>query len=328
MTVNAFISCRFPIDKDVEKICSMLEPDIVPYISTDVKIGSLPHRLREKIGIADCLIAILTEAGSSAFIQNEVGIAFALNKPIFAIYEQSVDVSGIQPYLSTFIKYDGKDLAASAKQISSLKITAITAIASREISGGPEELLEYLTQSGIQGIYPDRATAFRVFMPIWDREGSIRIVGSTIEGFKRGVGIDASELIQSKLEKNPSATIFIILTHASFARYREQPEGEPEGYITGQVRRTTEMLQHVAKNTQSGERLKWKFFKGAPTCFMIMAGNFMLLNPYLYMQSAHFNFSMIIKNTNSPFDIFNHYKTYHFQRAWDAQELCTDDPGF
>lgn len=68
MAIQAFISCLFPIDQTVENICNMLQPEITPYISRDVKIGNLPHRLKEKIASSDCLIAIITECGSSAFV--------------------------------------------------------------------------------------------------------------------------------------------------------------------------------------------------------------------------------------------------------------------
>jgi hypothetical protein len=327
MPIQAFISCRFQPDETVDHICKMLQPEVVPYLATDVKEGSLPHRLREKIAAADCLIAILTQAGSSAFIQNEMGIAFALHKPIFAIYEDSVDVSGIQPFLSTFIKYSASDLARVAREVLSLKEAIATAVASREIAGSSEELLESLNRNGVLGIYPDRSTAFRVFIALWNREQDLRIVGSSIEGFKRGIGIEARELLMAKLNTDPKASVRILLTHASFAKYRESQENEIDGYIEAQIRATSTMLEHVRDSTSAKDRLDWRFFKGAPTCFMIAAGSFMLLNPYLYMQPAYFNFSLIAKDTKSPFDIYNHYMQYHFQRAWDDSNLSTPDGG-
>jgi len=306
----------------------MLQPEISPYVSRDVKFGSLPQRLKERIASTDCLIVILTEQGSSDLVQNEVGIAFALNKPIFAIYEDSVNVTGIQPYLSTFIKYNQCNVAAIARDIASLKVTVATEIASREITGPQEGLLANLSKNGVQGIYPDRATAFRAFARVWEREPHVRIVGSSIEGFKRGIGTDAREFIVLKLQNDPQSSVHALLTHTSFAKYREAQENELDGYIVAQIKATTEMLQDIRERTRAGDRLRWKFFKGAPTCFMIMAGNFMLLNPYLYMQPAYFNFTMIVKDTGSPFDIYNHYKQYHFQRAWDNPDLSTDDAGF
>jgi hypothetical protein len=327
MAIQAFISCRFPVDDAVKHICTLLQPDISPYVSRDVKFGSLPHKLRERIVAADCLIAILSEQGSSALIQNELGIAFALHKPIFAVYEENVDVSGIQPYLSTFIKYKKDSLVNIAEDLVSLKTAILTELAAREIVGSQDELLDSLSKNGVQGIYPDRSTAFRVFSKVWERERDIKIVGSTIEGFKRAIGIDARDFLVSKLETTQNSSIKIVLTHGSFVKYREVQESEIDGYILLQVKATKEMLDQVRETTKSGDRLQWRFFKGAPTCFMIIAGSFMLLNPYLYMQPAYFNFSMIVKDTNSPFDIYNHYRQYHFQRAWENTNLSVDDAG-
>jgi len=327
MSVKAFISCRFPVVDTVKNICDMLKPEIEPYISKDVKHGSLPLKIKEKISFADCLIAIITEDGNSAFIQNELGIAFALHKPIFAIYEQSIDVAGIQPFLSTFIKYSKENISSIASDIISLKSAIATEIASREVVGSEDELLESLHENGIQGIYHDRSTAFIAFSTIWERETNINIIGSSIEGFKRGIGIEARELLLTKLKSNDNTNIKILLTHSSFAKYRETQEKEKNGYIVDQIKATTLMLEEIKSLTNSADRFLWKYFKGAPTCFMIMAGSFMLLNPYLYMQPAYFNFSMIVKDTNSPFDIFNHYKQYHFQRAWDHTTLSVQDSG-
>lgn len=327
MPTQAFISCRLPADDTVENICTMLQPDIVPYISRDVKFGILPNRIRERIAASDCLIIVITETGSSAFVQNEVGIAYALNKPIFAIYKRGMNVGGIQPYLSTFIEFGSEDVTAIAAEIVSLKSAIVNEISSREVGGSVEEILENLARNGIQGIYPDRSTAFRVFEPLWDRERHINIVGSSIEGFKRGIGIEARELLMGKLEKDSDTTMRILLTHSSVAKYREAQERELDGYIVAQIKATTKMLEEVRERTNTGERLTWKFFRGAPTCFMIMAGNFMLLNPYLYMQPAYFNFSMIVSDTKSPFDIYNHYRQYHFQRAWDDPGLSSSDSG-
>lgn len=326
MPIQAFISCRLPADDTVENICQMLQPDIVPYISRDVKFGVLPNRIRERIASSDCLIVVLTGSGSSAFVQNEVGIGYALNKPIFAIYKRDINVGGIQPYLSTFIEYSTEDVPSIATDIVSLKAEIVNEITSREVAGSTEEILENLTRNGIHGIYPDRSTAFRVFEPVWDREQHINIVGSSIEGFKRGIGIEARELLMGKLE-DADTIMKILLTHSSVAKYREAQERELDGYIVAQIKATTEMLEEVRERTNAGSRLEWRFFKGAPTCFMIMTGKFMLLNPYLYMQPAYFNFSMIVSDTKSPFDIYNHYRQYHFQRAWDDPGLSTSDSG-
>jgi hypothetical protein len=322
MAVRAFISCRFPVESAVRHIADLLRPEIEPYISEEAKYGSLPQRLKEKIAENDCFLGVISEGGTSEFIQNEVGMAFAMNKPVFAIYEQSVDVTGIQRYLSTSIKYDKADLGAIAKALASLKSEIKDTVSKREIST-PEELQEELLRLGVQGIYPDRASGFRVFSRMWDRERDVQIVGSSIDGFKTNIGIDAGQLILGKLQRSSEATVKILLTHPSFAKYREAQEGQRRGSIFGQIVNNSAVLANIQASVPRGsERLQWKFFKGAPTCFMIIAGEYMLLNPYLYMQPAHFNFSMIVRQTQEYYGIFNHYKSDHFQRAWEHPALA------
>jgi len=321
--IRAFISCEFPPSKEIDIICGMLKPEINPIISNTVKVGNIAEKIREEILRSDCLIAIITDKEASAFVENEVGIAFGLGKPIFAIYEESIDVKGIQPYLSTFIKYPSGKTEKIAKEIDSLKNEALNQKTLFEIQGSQQDLVDNVRQNGVLGIYPDRSTAFRKFKSVWDRENQIFIVGSSIEGFKRGIGSDAKELFSEKL-KNKDSKIKILLTHNSFAKYREKQESEKVGYIGYQIKRTTNMLAEI--KTGENSNLEWKFFKGAPTCFMIIAGDFMLINPYLYMHPAYFNFSMIVKNTQADFDIYNRYKNYHFGRAWESPELSVRDP--
>jgi len=321
MKVSAFVSCKFPPDDSVKQICEMLKPDIIPVVSTDVKVGSLPERLRDRIASQDCLIVILTKAGGSEWVQNEVGIAFALRKPVFAIYEESATISGIQPYLSTYITFTENNIAQAATHINGLKTAIINKVETINTSGSPEELLEDLKKNGVINIYPDRASAFRVFQKKWEREHVIKIVGSSMEGFQRGIGIPADKLILSKLKDDPECNIQILLTHENFAKHREQPENEPEGYILRQIKLTADMLADVRDKIKAASRLQWRYFKGAPTCFMIIAGPFMLLNPYLYMKSAIHNFAMVVRKTDSPFDIYNRYLENHFQSAWDHPGL-------
>ena len=183
------------------------------------------------------------------------------------------------------------------------------------------EWLENIEANGLVNIYQDRAEGFRDFYPIWCNEPNLRIVGSSIEGFRRGIGVDARSLLLPKLQND--SQIKIILTHSDFAQSRECQEGEHEGYINEQIEATTKLLYELKNNANSEDQLQWKYFKGAPTCFMIIAGDYMLLNPYLYMQPAYFNFSMIVKKTNkSIFDIYSRYELNHFTRAWDNKEFC------
>lgn len=193
-----------------------------------------------------------------------------------------------------------------------------------------EARLKNMKDNGLLGVYQDRAAAFRAFYKIWLREKHIRMVGSSIEGFKRGIGIDAEELLGAKLmQTDPERIIVqIMLTYAEFAIYREEQEEEEKGYIVHQIRATTNLLNRLKKAANPENKLEWRYFKGAPTCFTIIAGDYMLLNPYLYMQPGYFNFSLIVEKTKkSVFDIYSRYELYHFSKAWHNSKLCVEDPG-
>lgn len=321
MRVSAFISCRFPPAEAVGQICDMLRPEIEPYVSGFVKSGSLPMILRDEIAGCDCVIAIVTDQGPSAFIQAELGIALALNKPVFAIYDEKVEVDGIQPYLSTFATYKSDDVASAAKHVVGLKRAAAREAESREISGSPEEQLRRGQKNGLVGVYRDRASAFDALNDRWNRESQIVIVGSSIDGLNKSVGVDARDLLRERLKKDDQVQIRVLLTHPSFASFREKPERVPDKSIAGQIRATAKMLAELHSQTNAGDRLRWKYFKAPPTCFMIVCGDFILLNPYLYMQPAYCNFALIFNNTGSVFDIYHHYYTNHFDRPWNDPDL-------
>jgi hypothetical protein len=324
MRFKAFISCRLPVTEEVRAITEMLRDEVQPLISDAPKIGNLAYNLKQQIQEADCLIVVATEGEYSPFVQNELGMACALGKPITAICKDTVKVTGIQEYLTSWITFH--DIIDCAKQIPDLKRTLLTELSSRFlVAGGPDGLLDNLNQLGILGVYPDRASAFRQFLRFWNDENEVVIVGSTLEGFRKCLGVDPRKLLGHKLKNSPKSYIKILLTHSQFVSHRERQEDAREGSIKSELAESHRQLSSIRQNCNAGERLTWRYFKGSPTCFMVSAGDFMLLNPYLYMQPGIFNFSLIVRNTGSDFDIFNHYKEFHFESAWSHQELSTSD---
>jgi hypothetical protein len=56
---------------------------------------SLPDKVRNEIAKADCLVAFWTEGGShSAWVNQEIGAAYALGKPIIPIVEKGLSLTG------------------------------------------------------------------------------------------------------------------------------------------------------------------------------------------------------------------------------------------
>ena len=78
----AFVSRRFVPNPVVEAVCRILEPDIVCKTSNDLKLRPIPQTILERIKAADLLVAVIAKGGDSCWIQNELGMAFALGKPI------------------------------------------------------------------------------------------------------------------------------------------------------------------------------------------------------------------------------------------------------
>jgi hypothetical protein len=300
----------------------MLEGEFTPYISEEPKIDSLPRALNDKISQADCLIVIAVD-GVTPFIQNEVGMAHALGKPIAAICRKGVEVGGILLHSCAHVIFE--NLHDCAAKIPDLKAELLSKLRSSFlVPGGPEALLESATRLGVLGVHPSRATAFHGFLRFWEQARDVAIVSSTLEGFRKGLGIDPRELLGEKLQSNPEATIRILLTHPDFISYRERQEGIEEGSIKDELQRCHRELLKIWERYRAGKRLAWRFFKGAPTCFMIASEDFMLLNPYLYMQAGYFNFSLILRNTRSRLDIYRRYKEYHFEEAWNHPELSIE----
>ncbi|HKH44545.1 MAG TPA: hypothetical protein VKM72_07770 [Thermoanaerobaculia bacterium] len=325
MRFRAFISCRFPVHDDVRAIANMLEGEFEAYISEEPKIGVLAYALKDKIAESDCLVVIALDSdGDSAFVQGEIAMAHTLGKPVVAICREGVEIGGILPQLCTWATF--KDLRDCSVQIPRLKEEIIGKLSSAFlIPGGPQALLASASKLGILGVYPSRAAAFLEFFRFWEQGHEISIVASTLEGFRKGLGIDPRELLGKKLQASADTKIRLLLTHPEFISYREKQEGAENGVIKSELKRCRQELVKIRKSHRARERLTWRFFKGAPTCFMIATGDFMLLNPYLYMQPGIFNFSLLLRNTGSDIDIYRRYKKYHFEDAWAHPTLSAED---
>lgn len=175
---------------------------------------------------------------------------------------------------------------------------------------------------GLLEIHPNRASAFQNFLSYWNEYDEIIIVGSSLEGFERSSAIELRDLLAQKLD-NPSASIQILMTSLDSAPLRDIQENETNGYIGKQIVNTVEKLIEVKQMNCKGQ-LEWKFFAGAPTCFMMAAGPYMLLNPYMYMLRAYNNFSMIVVDTKNFYDLYNRYMEYHFLRAWNHESSTSE----
>jgi len=93
---------------------------IVPRRAVKEPIGRpVPEKIVRMIAAEDCLIGLLTRRHKVAdvdtwlppdFVTSEVGIAYGMRKPILVFAEIGVDVSGLTPYVTDYVRFDRSDL--------------------------------------------------------------------------------------------------------------------------------------------------------------------------------------------------------------------------
>lgn len=173
------------------------------------------------------LVAIITsEAGSSSWIQSELGMAYALKKPILVFYESGVTVDGFAPMVTEYVNFDRTNLAALINEKDRLVKGIRTAVA--EGRRREDELMAFSEQKnlGVMGVYSDRKEAFLNFREHWDSEKDlINIVALTLEGLRRFVGDPGHELLETKLKNG--CKFQVLLTHPEHLRHRAKTRTRP-----------------------------------------------------------------------------------------------------
>jgi nucleoside 2-deoxyribosyltransferase len=322
----AFVSCRFVPEKVVDAICDLLKPEIECKIATLLWLQPILPKILEEIKHSDLLISIITkERGDSAWIQNELGMAYALGKPILPFFEEGINSEGFAPLVGEYITFNQENLAELIKDsdriIKGIKIAVVEQRDRYRQHAAQLMALEDQKHLGIIGVYPNRNEAFSDFREFWNREeNEICIVGSTLEGFRIFAGDEGIELIDEKI--NEKCQIKVLLTHIDYLGLRAKNEKKTEELLEAQLKQTLVQLNELLPS----EYLEVRWFKSPPTCFLLATKSQMLLNPYPYMRTANWSFAMIVQPTNIDNDIFHTYNRYHFREAWnkaDAIDLRT-----
>lgn len=317
LTPIAFLSRKFVPDSVVDAISRLLEPDISCRPANDLMLRPIPQEILKRIKNADLLIAIITKEGDSCWIQNELGMAFSLEKPILVFYEEGVPTDGFAPMVSEYVKFNRNSLENLINDKNRLVSGIIGAVQASRLR--QEELDAFSEQRnlGVVGIYPDRKDGFTNFLEPWNNEkSSIHIVSSTLEGFRKFVGVAGHELLEKKI--NDGCKVDILVTDPEYLKLRAKNENVQEAWIRDQFQQTVEQLS--ALSVKTANKLNIRCFSGAPTCFTIITDGHMLLNPYPYMRTAYSCFCMIVRRTMKRDDIYHIYHEYHFQRAWDRSK--------
>jgi len=318
---TAFVSRRFVPNDVVDAICGILAPDIVCKPATDLKLRPIPQTILDRIRNADLLVAIITKGGDSCWIQNELGMAYALGKPILVFYEASVPTDGFAPMVSEYVTFDPKRLSVLIKDKERLIQGIQGAVAQGRVHQQEMNAFAEQRNLGVVGVYPDRKDAFLHFREHWDAEReSIHIVASTLEGFLKFAGDPGHELIEDRIRNG--CAVQVLLTHPAFLKFRARNENVKESWIRDQLSQTLDQLRSLADSGPG--RLEVRCFKAAPTCFAIITTSHMLVNPYPYMRTAYSCFALVARKTSRGDDIYHVYHDYHFQRPWEESEPLAD----
>jgi hypothetical protein len=109
---SVFIACRFQdYDSGIAKWFEdkLKSFDLATNFGKVAKNSPAPDKILSLIQSSDILLAIVTKP-PSLWVQNEIGIAYALGKPIIAFYEKGIDEKGFYPQISDCIEFSRNDL--------------------------------------------------------------------------------------------------------------------------------------------------------------------------------------------------------------------------
>jgi len=188
--------------------------------------------------------------------------------------------------------------------------------------GYVRDLLRDVDDMGVRGIFHNRSTALDAFRPALEREvDAITIVSSSFTGVVRVATAQVSQLLKEAAQK--VRQFRILMTEPShFSPLREAQEGRREGSIRSEISENVERLISDWGIDESNIR----FYKGAPTVFLLFTSDRMLVNPYTYQTEAYKTLTLEVAKTGNIDDIYSQYAENHFQRPWEGNSsvACKD----
>lgn len=141
------------------------------------------------------------------------------------------------------------------------------------------------------------------------------IIGSTLNGlFRQGIWFE--EFVRTALEKKKQ--LKLMFTHWDYVTYREKQEDRADGAIA------EELKQSLARFLTWGvPRESIRLVRGAPTVFMVIAGNNMILNPYPFGRESVTSLTIWLMNPDPseprglPGTIWHEYYVNHYDIVWN-----------
>jgi transcriptional regulator with XRE-family HTH domain len=183
----------------------------------------------------------------------------------------------------------------------------------------PIRLLQTIDSMGIRNAYLSRTDALAGFYQVLAQEThSITVVCSSFMGVMRVAPQKVGLLLKGKAK---SLKWRILMTHPKVSRLREQQEDRRPGSIEQEIIASVGTLT----NGWGIPRDSIRFYKGAPTLFMMFTPDRGIVNPYTYGTEAFKTFTLEVARTAHAEDIFSQYVLNHFQSSWDGNNAVTLD---
>jgi hypothetical protein len=156
-TTRAFVSCRFHRDDMViirwfeRKLRSL---GLQPHTAMAPRSIPPPEKVLADITSSDVVVAIVTKT-PSPWIQNEIGMAYALGKPVVAFFEAGAYNKGLYPYVADYLEFSRRELESATDPTIHLINDVVRRLdahaSSSAVYGGPVRLL---SQTEIQELLP------------------------------------------------------------------------------------------------------------------------------------------------------------------------------
>jgi transcriptional regulator with XRE-family HTH domain len=178
-------------------------------------------------------------------------------------------------------------------------------------------LLQKIDVMGIRDVHPTRSEALTSFLPFLESEqSSICIVASSFLGVTRVAPEQVATVLSEKATEVKEFKI--LMTHPEMSQWREKQEGRAPGSIELEIRESVKLLESWGVRSEN-----IKFWRGAPTIFLLFTPERMLANPYTYQTEAFKSVTVEIAPTKSRDDVFSQYSMNHFKRPFESGNSVT-----
>lgn len=186
-------------------------------------------------------------------------------------------------------------------------------------------LLQKTSELGLVGIHATRLDAIEEeFFAVMQREKvGIDLVGSTIFGARGHHRVTRTMVLALLAEKaqRPGFELRMLLTHPDFISHRQDQERSTKSvdriFISAELKDAVDWL------IQTGLTHHARFYRGAPTCFMVTCRGekMMLANPYPYQYEAYNSWTAVFRETPRS-GVYDQFGEHHFEEPWSREDLA------